>query len=264
MAADPSLSARVSSHPGTGPGHRPFSPLRTPPLIALPHVLAGTPAWLPASASWPLPADHGGSDGPAVALSVLRLDGTTAHVAQDLKRRLGVVRGHASSSLLAAMLDPARDDARRGPTLHRLLEGHRLRLVPVPVTELTSRPQPFRCVPYSATISAATCLERQRRHGRRYIKAAPTGCIEGESQTNRTDCSYERYGYLDFGRCRDCQLGRQVQQVLAEASRGTAVPVSGPAEPPSHGCARQPQASPMPSGGTDAPSTSYTREESNA
>lgn len=67
-----------------------------------------------------------------------------------------------------------------------------MNLMPLPIYSITSPADLFRCVPYSATITARTCTERQEQHG----KAIPVG--------------YGARSARDYGRCANCALGRDV------------------------------------------------------
>lgn len=71
-----------------------------------------------------------------------------------------------------------------------------LQLPVLRIEELTSAAQRFRCVPYAATLTARTCVERQRLHG----EAARTTSM-GNALARR-----------NFGRCAACADGKRVME----------------------------------------------------
>lgn len=76
-----------------------------------------------------------------------------------------------------------------------------VRLRVVRVTEIASGTDMFRCLPYAAVLSASTCAERQAAHG-----------------TQRASNHGARGSYRDFGKCRNCELGRGVASRLRAAA----------------------------------------------
>lgn len=82
---------------------------------------------------------------------------------------------------------------------------------PVPVEQIASPESRFRCVPYASVIAARDCVKRQ---------AVASGSLSPEERTStggaRSWVTGGGGGFLraQFGRCRDCELGRAVQRRL--------------------------------------------------
>lgn len=77
-------------------------------------------------------------------------------------------------------------------------------LVALPVEQLTSPLQRFRCVPFSAVLAASTCIERQKLAGGTF---APTSAgVQARAAANAA------------ARCKSCPLGRSVAAQIARAS----------------------------------------------
>lgn len=73
----------------------------------------------------------------------------------------------------------------------------------LPVTELSSPADWFRCVPFAATITAGTCIARQHAADPARRDGLPVGRAMVAGAANRA-----------FGRCRNCELGRGVASRL--------------------------------------------------
>jgi hypothetical protein len=91
-----------------------------------------------------------------------------------------------------------------------------LHLPIVQTTQLSSPAELFRCLPYQATIAASTCIARQAAHGTRgdrayFKKSAPTRWSNGKGAVR------------DFGKCRNCEMGRGVVSRL----RNVQLPLAG-------------------------------------
>ena len=82
-----------------------------------------------------------------------------------------------------------------------------VQLHPLPVDRLTSLDQHFRCVPYSATITAETCIERQNGHNGKIAISA-----WGKAHPDKVESHAFRRSF--FGACADCELGRRVAAQL--------------------------------------------------
>lgn len=98
----------------------------------------------------------------------------------------------------------------------RRQDGTRV-LHPVPVDELASCNNFFRCAPYSATITGATCLRRQQ------------SAAMNEQRTRK-----ERLQGVGLGhdsRCVDCPLGRSVAKRLKVIADGAKVKRAKPKAP---------------------------------
>jgi len=80
-------------------------------------------------------------------------------------------------------------------------------LLVTPVLELCSPEQRFLCRPYSVVVSARVCLLRQAQHGQRVAISA-----SGSVQLWRVGAHATRIH--DYGRCRDCELGRAVRAAV--------------------------------------------------
>lgn len=74
-----------------------------------------------------------------------------------------------------------------------------LPIVTTPIGELTSDAQHIDCEPYSAKVTAATCVSRQRMHGKWIRIASRYSTGSGSKRLNR-------------GRCGNCEHGRAVME----------------------------------------------------
>jgi len=68
---------------------------------------------------------------------------------------------------------------------------------PVPIDRVTSAEDLIRCEPLHCVLTAGACVARQRRHG-----AKGRAWYSGPKPK------------ADMGRCRDCELGRRVVEVV--------------------------------------------------
>jgi len=87
-----------------------------------------------------------------------------------------------------------------------------VRLLVLPVERLTAGDQRFRCQPYAATITATTCVERQRM-------ARDGGPVRRTSKGGDADWSCGRsasWVAKTFIHCKECSLGVRVADALGE------------------------------------------------
>lgn len=93
----------------------------------------------------------------------------------------------------------------------------------LPVDQLVAPEQRFRCVPYSATISARTCVERQARQGKLakgdvWIRLDGKERPRGELHRGKVAVG-AAVGSHRANRCANCELGRAVVARIEGAAR---------------------------------------------
>lgn len=81
-------------------------------------------------------------------------------------------------------------------------------MIPLPVVQLRTKADAFRCLPYAATMTAGSCLIRQANARRQYDRAAPS----------------EMRG----SKCIDCSLGGEVERQLVTGTAAPSIETSKP------------------------------------
>lgn len=148
--------------------------------------------------------DHVQTNGARTSTAALETKSTvTPPTAPPVSRARGRVLTSTSSP--AAVWKPA-------PPVTREPGAAPVRLLVLPVEQLTAADQRFRCVPYAATITASTCTDRQRlaRDGlpnRRTSRGgdADWSCGRSASWVSKT-----------FIHCKACPLGAEVAAAIGE------------------------------------------------
>lgn len=131
-----------------------------------------------------------------------------------LSRRQLVVRTRSSRDTILLLLRELREEglarcaARRWYFVPPVpLKSEPVRLVAVPVEELTSPTQHFKCVPYDATITGKFCLDRQADEQGDYFKR-----LDGKRLPRTSSDSRAQNTGRAHAKCRDCALGRAVAE----------------------------------------------------
>jgi len=151
----------------------------------------------------------------------------------DVAARLRAARESEAPGRLSAEPEPLLRTGSAGspPIAHRDIKPENtqpVRLVEVPVPDLTSPEERFRCEPYAAVIRAQVCLTRQHQHGH---QIALSGKNAGKVVRHGASGRRPAVRRADFGFCRDCELGRRVVAQLQPAAQdeGVAPPENGAA-----------------------------------